>query len=268
MNALKRTDGSNNGKRDLRLYANPRFYEIAFSFRNIPHEVDVFEESIRRYSLIPVTRCLEIGCGPVPHLEELAGRGYEYMGIDISPEMVAYARSKASRLHVSAEIILADMIEFQIETPADFAFILLGSLCVSSTDEFISHFDCMSRNLKAGGLYFLDWCVQFAPISDRTETWEMGKGSETVVTTYGTKVLDYAEQMYEETLSVRVNDRGKRLTLHDRCIKRAIYPQEFLLFIAQHPGFEFIGWWNTWDLSRPLSGSEQVDRPIIIIRRT
>lgn len=36
------------------LYDNPKYYEIAFSFRDIHAEVDVFEEYFKCFSQIPV----------------------------------------------------------------------------------------------------------------------------------------------------------------------------------------------------------------------
>jgi hypothetical protein len=48
---------------DKSVYSNPKYYEFAFSFRNIPKEVDVFEKSIALYSRIPVKEIFEIGCG-------------------------------------------------------------------------------------------------------------------------------------------------------------------------------------------------------------
>jgi len=78
------------------LYKSPEYYKIAFSFRNIPSEVDIFEETIKKFSPIPVKRCLEIACGNSPHMEELIRRGYEYAGIDLSRVMIEYSKLKAS----------------------------------------------------------------------------------------------------------------------------------------------------------------------------
>lgn len=58
------------------VYDYPEYYEIAFSWRDIPTEVDLFEECIRRFSKIQVKSVLEIGCGNSPHMEELIKRGY------------------------------------------------------------------------------------------------------------------------------------------------------------------------------------------------
>jgi hypothetical protein len=56
------------------VYHNPKYYELAFSFRDIPAEVDVFEALVKQYSRIPVSHVLELGCGPAPHLAEHNGQ--------------------------------------------------------------------------------------------------------------------------------------------------------------------------------------------------
>lgn len=60
------------------LYDHPKYYDIAFSYRDIPKEVDVFEECIRRFAKTPVKRMLELCCGPAPHMVELVKRGYQW----------------------------------------------------------------------------------------------------------------------------------------------------------------------------------------------
>ena len=143
------------------LYNYPRYYELAFSYRDLKSEVDVLEECIRRYSRISVRRVLDIGCGPAPHLEELARRGYEYVGLDINDAMLDYARRKAEALGVAATFIKADMRNFSLEKPVDFAFTMLGSLYAKTTDDILSHLNSVARALNPGGLYFLDWCINF-----------------------------------------------------------------------------------------------------------
>ena len=81
-----------------RLYDHPKYYEIAFSFRDIPAEVDLFEQCFKRFSHITVRSVLELGCGNTPHLEELLKRGYSYHGLDLSRAMLDYSREKVSRI--------------------------------------------------------------------------------------------------------------------------------------------------------------------------
>jgi SAM-dependent methyltransferase len=143
-----------------KVYEHPEYYEIAFSFRDIASEANVFEECFKKYSLIPVSSVLELGCGNCPHMEEMVRRGYKYTGIDNSRAMIEYSKKRAVDLD-GVDLILGDMLDFSLPEEVDFAFILLGSLYTTTSEDIHRHFDSVRRNLRAGGLYFLDWCVQF-----------------------------------------------------------------------------------------------------------
>lgn len=74
----------------------------------------------------------------------------------------------------------------------------------------------------------------------------------------------------EETLSLEVTDDGKVFHLLETGVNRVIYPQEFLQIIEHTGELEFVGWWNDWDLERPLGDakdSKSIGRPITLLRR-
>jgi len=249
------------------VYNNPKYYEIAFSFRDIATEVDVLEQVIKQYSHIPVATLLELGCGHAPYLAELARRNYQYVGLDLSSAMLEYAQSRAAAVSASARFELADMTDFRLVEQVDFAFVLLGSLRARNTAELVSHFDCVSRALKPGGLYFLDWCVAFAPSKDSVESWEMVQDQVKVKTTSQMRLVNPVEQIFEESLTLEVEDEGANKVFRETLMARQIYPQEFLLFVASRSDLEFVGWWNDWDLTQPLDGTQEIGRPITILRR-
>src|ERR1700722_14985744 len=101
------------------VYHHPAYYELAFSFRDIPAEVDVFETLIGRHSRIPVRRLLELGCGPAPHLPELSRRGYSYVGLDLSRPMLDHAQRKAAPFGASATFVEASMLDFHLAEPVE-----------------------------------------------------------------------------------------------------------------------------------------------------
>ena len=249
------------------VYRNPRYYEIAFSFRDIPAEVDVIQELIRRHSRIPVSTVLELACGPAPHLGELVRRGYEYVGLDLSHQMLAYAQVRAGTIGAPARFELADMVDFQVAEPVDFAFVLLGSLLARNTAELGAHFDCVGRALRPGGLYLLDSCVIFTPRPEIEETWEMVDGDVKVGVTYRAVLQDPVEQIAEETMTLEVEHKDQSTVLREVGLQRQIYPQEFLMFVANRSDFELAGWWNNWDLSQPTKGTQEINRPIAVLRR-
>ncbi len=79
----------------MELEKYPLYYEIAFSFFDPKVQVDTFEKIIKRFSKISVRKFLDICCGPSLQLREIARRGYDVIGLDLSPEMLAYLRKKA-----------------------------------------------------------------------------------------------------------------------------------------------------------------------------
>jgi hypothetical protein len=95
----------------------------------------------------------------------------------------------------------------------------------------------------------------------------MIKGTVKVKTTYQTKLIHPVEQVIEETLTLEIKDAGERDVIRETWVRREIYPQEFLMFIANRKDFEFIGWWNDWDLTQPLDGAREINRPITVLRR-
>jgi SAM-dependent methyltransferase len=252
-------------------YDYPQYYEIAFSFRDIPHEVDVMEECIRRHSLASGKRVLELASGPSPHMIELFRRGYHYTGIDINENMLEYVRAKAKTASVYPDLRNASMIDFSLDVKVDFAFVMLGSLYVTNTSEMNRHFISVANALTTGGLYLLDWCVNFdltKVYSDNGEEWETSLGGITVKTKVKMRPVDFVQQLFEENLIMEVDDNGDRQVISSRYPKKLIFPQEFLFFINQRQDFELMGWWNDWDLSKPLeSVCKEIARPIILLRK-
>jgi len=249
------------------IYRHPEYYEIAFSFRDVAGEVDVMQEAIQWFSGIPVERVLEIACGNAPHMKEWVRRGYRYTGIDLGEAMLEFSRRKAAPLGGKAELVRADLTGFALAEPVDFAYVMLGSIYASDTAQLIGHFDSVARALKPGGLYFLDWCIEFDPFTSLANAWEEERDGVRVRLTYLSNLVDRVEQTLEERITLEVDDNGEERTFTQTAYKRAIYPQEFLTLLEWRGDFEFVGWWNDWDLSIPVDGRDTIHRPVTVIRR-
>lgn len=72
------------------VYDHPLYYELAFGFVNPREQVDSFERLIKEFSMRKVKQFLDLCCGPSLQLREIARRGYEAVGLDISPQMLRY----------------------------------------------------------------------------------------------------------------------------------------------------------------------------------
>ena len=73
--------------------------------------------------------------------------------------------------------------------------------------------------------------------------------------------------MVRNTLSANIDDEGKMLELETIDVVRTIFPQEFLLLVEKSKNFEFVGWWNNWNLGEPIEKAVRITRPITLLRR-
>jgi hypothetical protein len=102
---------------------------------------------------------------------------------------------------------------------------------------------------------------------DGSKSCEMVRDNIRVQTTYHVTPVNPVEQTVEESITLEVEDAGIHTVLREILIRRDIYPQELLLLMANRSDFEFMGWWNNWDLTQPLDGTRAINRPITVVRK-
>src|SRR5579872_1214001 len=250
----------------MNAYSHPDYYDIAFGVTDARREVDFFEAAVHIYSRKPVRRVFEIACGTAPYLAEWHGRGYRYCGLDLSPPTLRAARAKADQLGISADFVTADMRDFRPEAvgPVDLAYVLLGSIYVTSNREFFDHLGRVATVLPSGGLYLLDSVVWFEIFSDYRRRWTRRRNGVTVRMHYQAELIDAIAQTYNEFVTLDIDDHGARHRIESRVPTKIFYPQEFLCLIELSREFEFVGWFNDFDLAAPVTPK---GRHIAVLRK-
>jgi SAM-dependent methyltransferase len=152
------------------VYGVPLAYEVAFSYRDVPAEVD----ALLAWHGGPVTTALEVAAGPGDHALELARRGIRTGTLDLSAAMCERVAQRAADAGlVLAPVVRADMVDFALDTTFDLIFCLIDSLAhVLTLDQLITHLTSVRRHLAAGGAYIVETlhpADAFRPGS-RTET--------------------------------------------------------------------------------------------------
>ncbi len=113
------------------------------------------DESDQRYdewleelalALVPGGRVLDLGCG-VPAVRWLLRRGFNVMGIDLSPVQV----ERAKRSFPEAEIRCADMTELELPAGSLDAVVALYSVIHVPVPEQPALFESIHRWLRVGG---------------------------------------------------------------------------------------------------------------------
>jgi SAM-dependent methyltransferase len=113
-------------------------------------EVDFFEGEIGRDK---TKRILDVGCGTGRHSVELAKRGYDVTGLDLSETLLGRARAKAADAGVGVDFVRGDARDFRFDDPFDCVLMICeGAFPLMETDEMnFRILENIARALKPGG---------------------------------------------------------------------------------------------------------------------
>ena len=117
---------------------------------------DYVEKLCARYGHQP-RRLLDLACGTGSTSLPFARRGYEVVGVDSSPAMLAVARAKAAAAGHKIDFIQGDMRDFSLPAPVDLAICLFDSINYLLTPADVAR-ACAAvyRALAPGGLFVCD----------------------------------------------------------------------------------------------------------------
>lgn len=151
-------------------YAAPEVYDIAFSFRDFESEVAFLLAAYQTHSSGPLSRFLEVGCGPARHSILLSqATGATCIGLDLSKEMLAYAAQQAQQANLNSDKI--KFIQGDMTSPGgisslvtddnaglvDAAAIMLGTLSHCLTNgAALACFKNIAEVVRPGGILILE----------------------------------------------------------------------------------------------------------------
>src|SRR5213594_2745280 len=92
-------------------YDYPQYYDVAFQAYT-QREADFIEAACRKHCPFDVRRLLEPACGSGRLVTELATRGYQMIGFDLSQPALSYLRRRLKRRRLHAETLQAEMSAF------------------------------------------------------------------------------------------------------------------------------------------------------------
>ena len=254
------------------VYRRARYYDIAFR-RDVSREVDFLVDLFRAGAGRAPASMLDVACGPGYHARIFAARGIDSHGLDLRPEMVAFARDEAEAEGLKINWFAADMRAFTLPAPIDIMLTSYDSLdCLCTHDEIIDHFRAVARNLSPEGIYV----TELTHPRD-CKMWDYGqfcyRGERDGIKVeiewaVEPPVIDPLTQVVESTVAMRVDDHGHREVFLDRARERFAAPQEYVALARLSGALELSRFYGDFDINQPFDDSPGARRMIAVFRRT
>ncbi len=252
------------------VYQRAGYYDIVFR-RDVSSEVDflmrLFEETAGR----PLQTMVDVACGPAYHARDFFRRGVSVYGLDLMPEMVAFARDQAEAEGVEGHWVVADMRDFALDRPVDLALNSYDSIdCLLEVDDIIDHFRAVARNLAPNGLYVLE---QTHP-RDCT-MWNYGaytyrgrrNGTEVEVEWTPDSQADIGRQVIACEVVMRVRENGQVHEFRDRARERFTSPQEYVALARLSGALAVERFFGDFRPDQPFDNSPGSRRLITVLRK-
>jgi SAM-dependent methyltransferase len=258
------------------LYDDPALYELAFSYRDVPAEVDVLEAWYERRRRAPARRVLELAAGPAAHAIEFAGRGCKVTAVDLSPVMCSYASRRAHGAGVDLDTVEADMVRFRIPRRRfDLAIVMLDSAShILDLDRMVSHLRGVGTHLVPGGLYVMEMAhpTEFLAGTPKTQDrWRLTRDGTRIDVSFTSPLrgFDAATQVWNCNVSVKVTEEGRTRVLRDHIALRRWTATELDAAARLAGNVRTVARYGAFDVDAPFGTGDPTEwRMISVLERT
>ncbi len=243
-----------------------RWYDLIYSWKDYSGEVGMLAEYFKAHGDGRVKRILDLGCGTGGHTALLAKRGYELVGLDGSPTMLAKAKEKMHKYWNRADFILSDFNDLCIRGREDFdaALVLFNAFgYIRDTRKTLQFLSTVNRTLRHGGLLIIDtWnIVEIARKETATETMEFereGYSGKQVAN----RTFDIVTGMYEGKFELFIYEgKGDKKRMVDRFSeehKLRCYSIPELSHYLEESGFSIAGVYEDYTFEAPRADTREL----------
>lgn len=253
------------------LYQRASYYDVIFN-RDVGRELEFVSALYERLNGRPLQAVLDLACGPGYHARGFAARGVRAYGLDLRPEMIAFAREHAPPGLDNLSWIVGDMRAFTLAEPVDAAFTMFDSIdCLLTNSDLIEHLRAVAANLRPGGIYLIDLTHprDCSPFHYGDFCYEGERDGCHVRIDWATNqpIIDPQAQTSLVQVTMRVNDRGHELVFSDLAYERFLFAQEIEALARLSGVFAVRAWHGDFDLGQPFDNSPASRRMIAVLQK-
>jgi SAM-dependent methyltransferase len=285
------------GVQEASWYDFPEWFEIGFDDVT-KQEADFFEKAFAKWCKFPVKTLLEPACGSGRLVMEMAKRGYDVTGFDLSEPSVKLLQDRLKGTKLKAKGLKGDMTKFKFPKPFDSIFCTYNSFRILTTEEQASGFlKSVAGALRPGGLFFLGFHLAPADLDPLgTERWVGQRGRTHVTTTLQVIASDAKRRVERLRINLLVREFAKNGKTHTNgksgtngkakrqgaiptgpcTIKRLRDEFDYRLYTAAQikklfasiPQFELVETFDFWyDINDPQKLDDELIDALFILRR-
>ncbi len=238
-------------------------YDDLYLSKDYRGECDVIEKAINRYGSGVTSTVLDIGCGTGEHSFEMARRGYELTGIDLSQSMLKIADEKAvefPELARQPKWLLGDARFFEISQSYDLGIMMFAVIGYLTTNaDVLAALRNIRRHLKLGALFICDFwsgpSVLSMQPSDQVRVMELDDCKVIRTSSTNTDIISHTAQINFNLWKLDGGNLVGEVKESHRI--RYFFPQEFALLLEMS-GFEL----------KNLSAFPSLDDPLTATTRS
>ncbi len=257
----------------MSIYNYPKYYDIAFGYRDLDLECDFIEKQIAVHSRSDNFSLLDIACGTGSHLIEMGKRGFDVSGFDISPKMIEYAKSKAEINNIHANLWVDNMVSFKTEKLFGCAINLLtGFNYLLRNEDVEEHLKRVALSLNQGGLYIIEMNHPREFITNEpstTNSWIETDGDIEVEVDWDNErsAVDLLTHIVTTKPLIKIRDKGNEFDIKMEEKFRIYLYREILHYIDCSEHFKLVNSFGSFRFDKPLDNTKDSWRMILILRK-
>lgn len=134
------------------------YYPLLYQHRDQTDATQLLDSLLPRMGLPPAAPVLDLACGDGRHSLQLARRGFQVTGVDLSPSSIQRARELASHLAQPPHFAVRDMRQLEYEGQFDAVFNLFTSFgYFDSEADNLRVLKGVAQALRPGGWVVIDY---------------------------------------------------------------------------------------------------------------
>ena len=247
----------------------PQYYDIAYQ-AHTRREADFIEAACRKYCPFAPRRFLEPACGSGRLITELAARGYQVTGFDLSQPALTYLRRRVARRLLHAETFEAQMSNFRLGRLVDAAYCTVNTFRHLLTEQAArGHLECVAGSLRSGGIYLLG--LHLLPLDTDPEDdarWTQRRGETKVTVTLRMLRTDLRHRLENLRVCLLVRRGSKELRLRHEFQLRTYTARQFRRLLGSVPSLELCNIYDSrYDIEQPFALNDKVAYCVFVLRR-